>query len=491
MLCCCQRCWGGLVVGGGGCGQHAVQGYGPPLEPSGAVVVARAEVLADAAEAADEPIAIPWKDAPALALEELGPTLGVNAYRLLPELGDDPSGWSLPLWFRDEQKQLHFRVVDLSSGAVRDGYKDVAAYEVWTQQIRGTCLYMGLNTPPGLLIYDKSTDKLRDLGNPFKACSGVLVMALGQDGTVAMGGLGCSAPDANPRFVDYVAAKLNLPAQDIIGAYLGGDGKIWMVTNAYRYVSGLALASYDPKSGAIELWNDGGKFAHLRISWVAGVSKPDAHPRILITARERRHGARDARVPGHHHRHSRHPGSTRPRWRWRPWARSERTATSRPSSSSARTSTWAARHACAGCATSCRRQGASRGGRRTGTFWINDGRASFDSFTAVMPPGFGGHGIVPRLQPRWRTRSRGSERRPALESLGLRAGPACPLDGLRASAGDHPAVPRARARTSAPRIPVAWQAWSTTRPRSSRSAPPWSPGPRPTRSGTCARPPSG
>src|SRR5262245_20966300 len=81
------------------------------------LVTAAAPARADDAAAV---LAIPGQDAPDLPVEEVGPTLGVNAYGKLPILGSAKSGWTLPLWYRDEQQQWHFRTVDLVSGTTRD-----------------------------------------------------------------------------------------------------------------------------------------------------------------------------------------------------------------------------------------------------------------------------------------------------------------------------------------------------------------------------------
>jgi hypothetical protein len=509
-----------------GCASHAKPSIARADKQAEAVAIS--VVPGPPPPAPGPPVELPWRSTVDLPVESVGPTLGVNAYRQMPMVGDAKSGWTLPLWFRDESRQINFRTIDLGTGAVHDSYPGLPAYEVWTSQLIGDRLYLGANAPALLVTYDRKLDSFKNLGSPFDGCAGVYSMAAGPDGSIVVGGVGCSEvsiyeprtdkisrlgnlgpkgyehvyyladhpdfiyaalrgsapwlvravdrktgaqrtvyeapsnayrvvgmygdllrvvdPDnqlhyyrlaggaateltkdlprlaavagppaptiqiadeipgvlqvywqlpgasswrsasltiatqptivskllawngttilgasspygplfkystdsdsgqvlgmtpegmgvyamarqgntgyvggypsadllavnvdapftlakscpgrpgtpassarANPRHIEYVASKLKVSAQDVIGVFAGEDGQLWLVMYGFRYQSGFSLVAYDPASGTLKAWNDDGKFDHLQVSWVTGLSTPSpSSQRILISTR--------------------------------------------------------------------------------------------------------------------------------------------------------------------------------------------------------------
>lgn len=134
-----------------------------------------------------------------LALEQLGAPLGVKQYKVLSLVGDAAGGWSQLMTWSDRPnlyspRTLHVRSLNLQTGEVTASLDLPGVYEVWsTLRTRNEDrAYLGTNAGPGLLVYDRLTDTLTNLGNPFLGGVSVGVYSLDEmpDGKIAMGAVG-------------------------------------------------------------------------------------------------------------------------------------------------------------------------------------------------------------------------------------------------------------------------------------------------------------
>lgn len=163
------------------------------------VIVSGRAAAPDASPPATSPAPVMEKlvegEVPVLEAEPIGLPSAYLIRRALPTgRANDQSPWRQVIYFKKDQRKVHksyFASVDFEKGTVRELPICVPSLEAWKPLWADGKLWIGMNVPARLAVYDPATDKLTDLGAPFdgeKPAPTLYSMAAAPDGVLALGG---------------------------------------------------------------------------------------------------------------------------------------------------------------------------------------------------------------------------------------------------------------------------------------------------------------
>lgn len=143
--------------------------------------------------------------APPLIMEPVGQTSTRAWYRALePGRANDLSPWKQLVWFKKNSRttpKSYFALVDFEQGTLRELPAMIPAVEPWAARWVNGKLYIGMNLPARLAVFDPVTESLTDLGPCFSGnsltCFGVGVSPDGQ--LILHGAQGSDVSLFNPR----------------------------------------------------------------------------------------------------------------------------------------------------------------------------------------------------------------------------------------------------------------------------------------------------
>ena len=135
---------------------------------------------------------IPWRGVKPLSVEPVGIS-GGRAWVVEIDTFKAPGAEAFRTLFfykkaGKNERTCWFATLDMATGAVKE-YPGMPGLEVLPKLWVGGKLYMGMNLPGHLLVYDPAADTLTDLGNAFEKSQSIFKMAAAPDGTIACGGI--------------------------------------------------------------------------------------------------------------------------------------------------------------------------------------------------------------------------------------------------------------------------------------------------------------